>query len=289
LHSWLPYVDAARPGLRAKNPGRYKQVVNLLDRLLPDEAGFTGSFEGGEYYFEMRGAEIPFGALSDGYSGYIGWIADLLYHLCMGCPSGYKLIDNRGVVLVDEIDLLLHPEWQRTVVQTISEALPNLQFVFSTHSPIIAGSVHKENIYIMDTDSSGAATVEQYKERIYGLNAEQILTSSYFGLRTTRAESFVEQELRPLTQKALQGDPNAAASFVQRLAGQTDTSAARQASSSVSLPRIDNNEFQDMLRAYQQQSGNGKPKPKAAKRAAAKKPAKRASKKSASKKSARKK
>jgi hypothetical protein len=263
LHSWLP-------PMKSTNRGRYTQVVHLLDRLLPDEASFAGDFDGSEFCFEMRGVKIPFGAISDGYRGYIGWIADLLYHICKGAPKGAKLVENRGVVLVDEIDLLLHPEWQRTVLQTISETLPNLQFIFSSHSPIIAGSVHKENIFVMDIDSSGAATVEQYNERIYGLNAEQILTSSYFGLRTTRAASFVEQELHPLTQKALSGDHEAAVSFVQKLAGESTPKNAASAPSAISLPRIDDQKFQAMLEAYQQDA-----RPKVAKRKAKKKSAQR--------------
>ena len=265
LHSWLPQMQSI-------NPGRHTQVVHLLDRLLPAEASFAGDFDGSEYCFDMRGVKIPFGALSDGYRGYVGWIADMLYHICKGAPKGAKLVENRGVVLVDEIDLLLHPEWQRTVLQTISETLPNMQFIFSTHSPIIPGSVHKENIFVMDIDSSGAATVEQYNEHIYGLNAEQILTSSYFGLRTTRAASFVEQELRPLTQKAIRGDHKAAVNFIQKLAGERKPENTAGAASAVSLPRIDDKQFQAMLEVYQKDAS-----PKAAKRKATKKSAKRKS------------
>ncbi|MFL6214620.1 MAG: AAA family ATPase [Blastocatellia bacterium] len=264
LHSWLP-------AMQSTNRGRYTQVVHLLDRLLPVEASFTGEFDGTEYFFDLRGAKVPFAALSDGYRGYIGWIADMLYHICKGAPSGAKLVDNRGIVLVDEIDLLLHPEWQRTVLQTISEALPNMQFIFSTHSPIIAGSVRKENIFVMDIDEYGAATIEQYDEHIYGLNAEQVLTSSYFGLRTTRAASFVENELQPLTQKALRGDREAATTFVRKLAGERDPKHASRSPSAVSLPRVDDEEFQAMLQTYQNEARLHGSARKAAKKSASRK------------------
>jgi hypothetical protein len=215
LASWLPQFQK-------KNPGRYRQVINLINRLLPDDAEFTGRYEKSEYLFKFDKTKIPFGALSDGYRAYIGWIADLLYHICMGAPRGAKLVDNYGIVLVDEIDLHLHPEWQRTVISRISKALPNLQFVFSTHSPIVAGSLHKENIFVMETDESGASTVHQYDERIYGLDAEQVLLSSYFNLTTTRAPGFVD-ELQSLSKKANIDDPSAALALMQRLAGQSDT------------------------------------------------------------------
>lgn len=215
LASWLP-------NFRKENPGRFKQVVNLINRLLPEGASFEAELEQGEYLFEVNGTKAPFGALSDGYRAYIGWIADLLYHICMGAPKGAKLVDNRGIVLVDEIDLHLHPEWQRSVIATISQTLPNLQFVFTTHSPIVAGSVNKENIFVMETTADGASVVKQYDERIYGLNAEQVLLSSYFNLKTTRAESFVD-ELKTLSVQAGKGDLEAALTFMEKLSGQDAT------------------------------------------------------------------
>ncbi len=95
LESWLP-------GFRKENPGRHKQIVNLINRLLPEGASFAGDFEKSEYLFDINGAKIPFGALSDGYRAYIGWIADLLYHICKGAPSGGKLVETCGIVLVDQ-------------------------------------------------------------------------------------------------------------------------------------------------------------------------------------------
>lgn len=253
LTSWLPQ-------LRHENPGRHKQVVKLIDQLLPEDAGFEGQMEDEEYYFDHMGTQVPFGSLSDGYRNYIGWIADLLYHICTGCPSGARLDENRGLVLVDEIDLLLHPEWQRTVVATISEALPNLQFVFTTHSPIVAGSLHRENIFNMEMDGAGASTVEQYRERIYGLNAEQVLHSSYFKLRTTRAAGFVENELRPLSRKAMAGDGHAAAALMHKLSGKV-TPPPSPKETAQDMGRVDDSQFQQLLRVYAGEDG-----PRAAKK-----------------------
>lgn len=210
MQSWLPQMQTS-------NPGRYKQVINLINRISPDDMEFKGKFLEDEFYFDFRGVETPFASLSDGYRHFIGWIADLLYHICMGAPSGKKLVDNRGLVLVDEIDLLLHPEWQRTVLQSLSEELPNLQFVFTTHSPIVASSVESKNIFVMETDTDGSAIIKQYDENIYGMTAEQVLLSSYFGLNTTRPESFVKDEIEPLSDKAIEGDQKAALEFMEKL------------------------------------------------------------------------
>ncbi len=218
LSVWLP-------NLRTQNLGRHKQVVNLINRLLPEGASFAGEFDAGEYLFEVNGIKTPFAALSDGYKAYIGWIADLLYHLCTGAPSSAKLVDNCGIVMVDEIDLHLHPEWQRSVISKLSEALPNLQFIFTTHSPIVAGSLNRENIFVMETTESGASVVKQYDEHIYGLSSEEVLLSSYFKLSTTRAEPFVD-ELKALSVKAGQGDMKAALAYMEKLAGHSNGSSA---------------------------------------------------------------
>lgn len=221
LASWLP-------SFRKENPGRHKQVINLINRLLPEGASFEGEFEQGEYLFEINGTKAPFGALSDGYRAYIGWIADLLYHICMGAPKGAKLVENRGIVLVDEIDLHLHPEWQRSVIETVSKTLPNLQFVFTSHSPIVAGSLQKENIFVMEPTADGASVVKQYDEEIYGRTAEQVLLSSYFNLDTTRAEPF-EDELKTLSLKAGKGDLQAALQFMKKLSAPTNGTPSKKA------------------------------------------------------------
>lgn len=232
-HVSLVPLSVWLPNLRSQNPGRHKQVVNLINRLLPEGAGFAGEFDAGEYLFEINEVKTPFAALSDGYRAYIGWIADLLYHVCMGAPSGAKLVDNCGIVMVDEIDLHLHPQWQRSVIPRISEALPNLQFIFTTHSPIVAGSLNRENIFVMETTESGASVVKQYDEQIYGLSADEVLLSSYFKLRTTRAEPFVD-ELKELSVKAGKGDVKAALAYMEKLAGHGNGSSANGKSAKTS-------------------------------------------------------
>src|SRR3954469_24245016 len=104
--------------------------------------------------------------------------------------------------MVDEIDLHLHPEWQRVVVPTVAKAFPALQFFFSTHSPIVAGTVTRHNVYVMEADERGHSSIEQYKDRLHGLDADQVLLSPYFGLETTRDEE-TEDELRDLADKAM--------------------------------------------------------------------------------------
>ncbi|MCZ6773261.1 MAG: AAA family ATPase [Proteobacteria bacterium] len=209
LTHWLPELES-------ENPGRYKQVINLINRLLPQGTSFLAQLQGGEYIFKHGGAELPFGALSDGFRAYIGWIGDLLYHICMGCPSGVKLVANRGIVLVDEIDLHIHPEWQLTLIPRLARTLRNIQFIFTTHSPIVVGTLERANIYHLRTRGT-QTLVERPDFDTYGLTAEQILRSDVFGLETTRVAGFVKV-LRALQSSASSGDSESAKELMRKVA-----------------------------------------------------------------------
>lgn len=133
--------------------------------------------------------KIPFQSLSDGYRAFLGWLADLLYHICFGCPKGKKLVENSGIVLVDEIDLHLHPKWQMKVVETVAKALPRIQFVLTSHSPLVAGSLERANVIRLKLSGKNRSSASRLAASIYGLDVDQILLTVLFGLRTIRADA----------------------------------------------------------------------------------------------------
>lgn len=214
LSYWLP-------GYSVRNRGRYGQVLRLMNELLPEacriEAKATKTATGTEHLFRMNGVTVPFRALSDGYRAYVGWIGDMLFHVCMGAGTGVKLSEMRGVVLIDEIDLHLHPEWQRVVVPTLAEALPRVQFIVTTHSPLVVGSLQSGNLFLL-AEENGATIVRRLPERVHGKSAEQILLSPYFGLESTRAQD-VSDALRALADRASSGDRAAPAKYLELLSG----------------------------------------------------------------------
>jgi hypothetical protein len=206
------------PRLRKSNKGRYAQVVRLLARLLgPGHYRFTEELDRGDYLFERGGLRIPFLAMSDGYKAFIGWVADLLYHLTEGAPAGKRLNESSGIVMVDEIDLHLHPRWQMRVIATIARTLPRMQFVFTSHSPLVAGSLEWMNIITMKTSNKTNRTVtRRLAQNIHGLDADQILLSNFFGLNSTRAGA-KKTQLDNLTKRARAGDDEAALKIVREL------------------------------------------------------------------------
>lgn len=212
LESWLPEF-------KTRNRGRYTQVLKLINKLLPENcriADVADKTNGSrDYLFEMDGTLVPFRALSDGYKAYVGWIGDMLYHVCMNSPSGKKLVDNYGVVLVDEVDLHLHPAWQQVVLPTLAKALPHVQFVVTTHSPLVVGSLEAANLFVLEATPEGAV-VTRRPEKVHGASAEQILLSPYFGLDSTRSPE-ISGQLRTLADNATGTDHKAALEYLKLL------------------------------------------------------------------------
>ncbi len=110
------------------------------------------------FWFDLRhqelrlqftdGRVVPFSLLSDGYRNVVSLVADLAWRAATlnpfdGADAGIRAV---GVVLIDEIDLHLHPSWQRRIVPDLRRAFPQLQFVVTTHSPQVVASVHQDAI-----------------------------------------------------------------------------------------------------------------------------------------------
>mgnify|MGYP000255192285 CR=1 FL=1 len=215
LSIWLPH-------LRETSRSRHAEVERLINAMLDGQARMTGAREGTDYLFEVNGVSAPFNALSDGYRAYIGWIGDLLYHMCQVCPTKTALHDLTGVVLVDEVDLHLHPDWQRTVVPRLSKALPRLQFVFTTHSPLVTGTLHTDNIRVVRVAPDGTSSIQRLRERAHGLGTDQLLLGGYFNLPSTRAPD-VDDTLRDLSRRARAGDDDASVELLRTLVRGTDS------------------------------------------------------------------
>lgn len=106
---------------------------------------------------------IPFHLLSDGYRNMIGMVADIAYRMATLNPQlqADVIKQTEGIVLIDEIDLHLHPKWQRQVVGRLLDTFPKVQFVASSHSPFIIQSLyHRDDALLWDLDKAQALTIE---------------------------------------------------------------------------------------------------------------------------------
>ncbi|MFO0602885.1 MAG: ATP-binding protein [Polyangiales bacterium] len=85
--------------------------------------------------------KVPGLALAHGYQSSIAWLADLVGHVLLEANEVVEPERMQGVVLVDEIDLYLHPVWQATLIPALRRTFPRMQFIVTTHSPVVLSGV----------------------------------------------------------------------------------------------------------------------------------------------------
>ena len=117
----------------------------------------------------------PMKELSDGYKNTLSMVADIAYRMAVLNPWLLEnvLIETMGIVLIDEVDLHLHPQWQQRIIGDLRAIFPKIQFIVSTHAPLVINSVKRENLLIL-TDKQQA--VEPSNE-VFGRDANAILNS----------------------------------------------------------------------------------------------------------------
>ena len=141
------------------------------------------------------GGPTPVRAIGDGYAATLNWICDLLSWTLLAHGKSDDL-QPRGIVLLDEIEKHLHPAWQREIVDLLSQSFPHVQFIATTHAPLIAtgtaalpeGSCRLVRLVKSDNGVEVSTDLEPPR----GLHADQVLTSGLFGLFSTTSDDVVQ-------------------------------------------------------------------------------------------------
>ena len=131
---------------------RHLQVLrSAVDRFLPTYENLRPADEkSSRLLIHQGGIAFDVGQLSDGERGVLALILDLARRLSQANPSlDDPLREGQAVVLIDEIDLHLHPKWQRQIVRNLAAAFPRCQFIATTHSPQVIGEVEHDRIQII--------------------------------------------------------------------------------------------------------------------------------------------
>jgi hypothetical protein len=112
-----------------------------------------------KFEFEIAGKsyKMPATYLSHGYQSTLAWIADLLgqFLLDLGGKGITEPRNLSGLVLIDELDLFLHPDWQTDFIAALSDTFPNLQFIATTHSPLLISKLEPQQVVLLDWDEQG--------------------------------------------------------------------------------------------------------------------------------------
>lgn len=161
---WFRRFSYEAQKVAAESPHEPQRMLNAVRRAV-DIALAPSGWHGPEWDFAEDTivahhadlGRLPVDTLSDGIRNMIGLVADIAHrtvrlnpHLGDGAAVG-----TPGIVLIDEVDMHLHPQWQQVVLQSLKKAFPLIQFIVTTHSPQVLTTIRKENIRIFACDEQG--------------------------------------------------------------------------------------------------------------------------------------
>ncbi len=158
--------------------------------------------------------EVPLNLdqLSDGEKNIIAMFGDIARRLSMANPNATNPLSGEGIVLIDEVDLHLHPAWQRLVIPKLTELFPNCQFVISTHSPQVISHTPPQSIFLLNVDKSGIHYSKALES--YGMNTDRILEDL---LGVTARPKREKQMIESIYRHIQEGNIEAATSIIENL------------------------------------------------------------------------
>ena len=121
--------------------------------------------------------ELALDQLSDGYRIVLALAADLARRMAQGNPHLKDPLESEAVVLIDEVDLHLHPKWQQRILVDLRRTFPNTQFIVSTHSPQVLTTVYPQYIEELYRDDDGHITAGSPASATYGAEAGDVLSA----------------------------------------------------------------------------------------------------------------
>lgn len=177
LESWAMELDyqAGESGVKA--------VQSALSSFLPGMRFERIDKERKQLLFKTPDGSIPLAQLSDGYQNVAAWVGDLLFRIHEVFRDYHAPLKTRGLLIVDEIDLHLHPLWQRSVHDFLDKKLPNMQMLVTTHSPMTAQQAEANQIHYLKREGR-SVKIRRFEADPSKLLVSQLLMTDAFGLTT---------------------------------------------------------------------------------------------------------
>jgi len=172
LRSFIRDEESAKPGLNGNETIALRLVKTAITGCIEDAKTiyYNGRYKDAVVVMQDNSAQL-LRNLSDGQRIMLTNVADIARRIAMLNPDlgECALKDTPGVVLIDELDLHLHPKWQRRVIHDLKRTFPSLQFIATTHSPQLIGEALPEEIMLLD--GGGTTSVP----RSFGIDSSRIL------------------------------------------------------------------------------------------------------------------
>jgi len=202
---WLRDLNYKKLENRQAEREQLDMLLRVMgDGLMPNELRIDRVDSEGLWLRDRNGVELAWSEMSDGYRAALALLTDIVRHLVQAYgttdltsqdPDGNLYFKRSGVVLIDEIDAHLHPEWQREIGFWLKRHFPKIQFLVTTHSPIICQAADPNGLFVLPepgSDTGPRACPDDEYRRIIASRPDTILLSSVFGLSNTRSPRAVE-------------------------------------------------------------------------------------------------
>lgn len=152
-----------------------------LSEVFPDYMNLRIEDRPTRFVIEKEGHEINFERLSDGEKCYITLVLDIARRLSLQNDGSKPILDGEQLILIDEVDLHLHPSWQLSVVSNLQRKFPHCQFFITSHSPLVLSSLGADSQLVVLHDGHRL----ELSDIPYGDNGDYIL-KRFFGLESVR-------------------------------------------------------------------------------------------------------
>jgi energy-coupling factor transporter ATP-binding protein EcfA2 len=203
----------------------YNLVIQTMERIVQETVGWSIEFilesEPFGVFLKVNQRMLEFDVLPDGLKSILSLVTDLLRRLDLIVWTTPKPVLERDFILfLDEIDIHLHPAWQRKVLPVIQKTFPNAQIFVSTHSPFVVGSVSDAWVYNFQLLDNGSANLKKVEKSKAGSSYSLIL-DEIFGVAETFDEDTERafREFYDCREKILQGQRNQLPTWLEQARG----------------------------------------------------------------------
>ncbi|MDH0306689.1 retron Ec78 anti-phage system effector ATPase PtuA [Aeromonas caviae] len=168
--------------LNEERPNKYQrhlQSVNMaIETLVPDIKNIRVDRSTGKprILLDNYGYTVNINQLSKGQRILVSLAGDIAYRLVKLNPDAIEPLKGTGIILIDEIELHLHPKWQQEVITGLLKTFPNIQFIITTHSPQVLSTVDKSNIRKISFNDMGELVVKTPTFQTKGVTSADILS-----------------------------------------------------------------------------------------------------------------
>lgn len=206
LSEWLAINSSKRALAREsgddKGVKRFEENINNIQKIIQDIIGEPIKFEviydtGMKINASINGKKLDFDLLPDGLRSIISWLGDLIMRMdALKWKDDLPVFEREFILFLDEIEVHLHPSWQRKILPVVQKLFKNAQIFITTHSPFIVNSIDGAYIYELDLDGNGNSKVTKITESDSSKSYQNVIREVF---EVNRFSESLEKELKTFT------------------------------------------------------------------------------------------